>query len=129
MKPVYQTKFGPKEGNCLAACVASIFHMTIEAVPDFPVDSTWWEAFEAWCRTKGFIPLRVEMADHTTIDHTGISIVSGASPRGEGYHAVVAVGGKMVHDPHPDGTGIAGDPIDYIFFTCDPGNTTTEHSQ
>lgn len=121
MKPVYQTKFGPKEGNCFAACVASIFHMTIEAVPNFPMDSTWWDAFETWCLTQGYTPLRVEMADHTGIDYKGIAIASGASPRGEGLHMVVWMGDHMAHDPHPDGTGLACPPFDFIFFTRDPG--------
>jgi len=38
----------------------------------------------------------------------------GKSPRGGTNHAIVAnVNGanwRLVHDPHPDGTGIEGDP-------------------
>jgi len=38
----------------------------------------------------------------------GYSIASGPSPRIAGaYHSCVALDGKVVHDPHPDATGLS----------------------
>lgn len=34
MKPAMQTKFGEYEGDCFAACIASLFELPIEDVPD-----------------------------------------------------------------------------------------------
>ena len=44
-------------------------------------------------------------------------LMRGLSPRlKNGYHMVVGQNGKMVHDPHPDKTGIIGDAAHFIYF-------------
>ena len=37
-------------------------------------------------------------------------IASGPSPRAAVDHAVIWLNGQVVHDPHPDKTGLAGPP-------------------
>lgn len=56
----------------------------------------------------------------------GVFVVGGQSPRfPDGKHAVVMEPSsdktwKLVHDPHPDNTGIVGDPEDVtVIFPCD----------
>lgn len=49
-------------------------------------------------------------------------IVSGQSPRGPHQHSCVARGGKIIHDPHPDATGLLpeseSNPYEHTFFVC-----------
>jgi hypothetical protein len=57
MKPIYQTRFGGSEapgeeqGNCFAACLASVFECALEDVPDFAgtiVDGRWFGIITEW---------------------------------------------------------------------------------
>ena len=45
MKPIHQTKFG-KEGNCFAACIASVLDCEIDSVP-FWADSEEWKKYQS----------------------------------------------------------------------------------
>ncbi len=110
MKPVDQTLFGDKEGNCYAACLASILELPIEDVPNFCAESkNWLERAEEWLRVRhsltmlGFRP-RGEGALYCipTMWH----LISGKAERGLD-HAVVAFQGKVQHDPHPSRVGLA----------------------
>lgn len=56
MKPVFQDKFGEKDGNCLQACVASIMEVPLESVPHFCLlaegegeSRDWFQIFSDWC--------------------------------------------------------------------------------
>lgn len=102
-------------GNCMSACLASILELPIAAVPNFfdlapDEPGPWWKAVRDWLRPHGFgiITLAFEDAklwDELSLD--GFHIVSGPSPRLEGaHHSTVWHSGRMVHDPHPDQTGI-----------------------
>lgn len=113
MKPVMQTITGTS-GNCMGACLASILELPIEAVPNFfeagPDDTDWWNALRSWLRRYGLGIITLTFENPAQWMHlrlAGYHIVSGPSPRLEGmHHATVWHQGRMVHDPHPDGTGI-----------------------
>lgn len=60
MIPVVQTIVaagdvdGQVPGDCLRACVASIFELTTDQVPHFVADPRgWWPAIQAWLRPMG----------------------------------------------------------------------------
>jgi hypothetical protein len=54
MKPVYQSKFGTGQGNCLQAAVASILECGIEDVPDFNMSGIgWFEEMTEWAMKEG----------------------------------------------------------------------------
>ena len=53
MKPVMQTKFGPVEGNCFCACLASMLELPIEDIP-FYHDVNWFKNYNDFLMTKGF---------------------------------------------------------------------------
>jgi hypothetical protein len=114
--PVFQTKFGvnrwPFEpGDCLSACIASILEIPIQEVPGFvdmrdDRDGLWAERLDAWLGPMGLraicLPAHAVAAlppDHHCIFH-------GLSVKGH-EHAVVAMDGEIVHDPHPSRTGLA----------------------
>jgi len=113
MKPVMQTLFYDKDGtgNCFEACLASIFEIDLKDVPNFHGD-TWFKDFWEWLKIKGYTSYG-SLYDEGIGDYKGgvdgFFIVAGESPRGthiRGGHAVVYKNGKLVHDPHPDGTGV-----------------------
>ena len=119
MKPVTQTIFTAPGGDCMAACVASILDLPLDAVPNPQgEDSAWfleWVAFLA--------PYNLSIL--TFLDGgdwipRGYSILCGKSPRGDWNHAVVCFDGEMVHDPHPSGAGVESRVDWTVFITIDP---------
>lgn len=109
MKPIMQTKFGDVEGNCFAACIASLFEMALDDVPDFsciqdkdgkPVH--WLTAVDKWLWDRGMV-MRVALPDF--YPENCYYLAWGKSPRGF-EHSVICYNGELKHDPHPDGTGL-----------------------
>ena len=121
MKPVFQTRFG-KQGNCLAACVASILEVDLEVVDfscfDHPPDK-WFDLFNEKLAKIGYGLLELLPRRVGFLPMTGHWIATGPSPRQDGLHSVVHYSdlaknltrrltvSRMVHDPHPSGKGIA----------------------
>ena len=103
MKKVYQTKFGYPDGNCLAACLASIFELDIDDIPDFGVRSDWYKKFTQWCIEKlDLWPIDID-ANNCAFEPKGFYIINGESKNGDFWHSVVGKNGEIMHDPHPDG--------------------------
>lgn len=118
MIPVYQTNFSVPGGNCLQACLASLFELPLEEVPDFANlgSDDWWTQCQDWCYKKfGVYPIHTHLAGSrdATMLH-GYYLIT----LDEGIHAVVARGGEVVHDPFPlsreDNRGLI--PCGYILF-------------
>ena len=119
MKPVFQTRFG-KQGNCLAACVASILEVELEVVDfscfDHPPDK-WFDLFNEKLVKIGYGLLELAPRWVGFLPVTGHWIATGPSLRQDGNHSVVCLSDglfpltrkipfNVVHDPHPDGQGI-----------------------
>jgi len=121
MIPVEQTILGGdslcagERGDCLRACVASVFELPIGEVPHFVAQEDWWGALNGWVEARGF---RLGSAFHTFEDDDPTSlyahpsegiywIATVKSPRlvredGEpGLHCIVMCGGRVAWDPHP----------------------------
>lgn len=120
MKPVMQTVLGPG-GNCFSACLASLFELSIDEVPNFFEvagydDADWWGAVRAWLGIRGYGVMFLELKDPAHLKlFSGWIIVSGKSARGLD-HATIWRDGVMVHDPHPSQCGIiAPDGVDMIY--------------
>lgn len=115
-------------GNFIQAAIASVLELPLDAVPHFLLFGDWWGvalvrflqsrglALSTWTDREEWVtywnelnvtswPLVFAPADQ-------IVIASGPSPRGDWLHVAVYRGGKLLHDPHPDGRGIAGDPVE-----------------
>lgn len=116
---VDQTTFGDA-GNCLAASVASVCHLSLAQVPDLRGEQ-WWPTLSAWLRQSGWTPVYVEAL---SLDFTGYCIGLGDGPRGR-RHAVVWAGGPnggIAHDPHPSRAGLISWPHGYVLFApLNPG--------
>lgn len=85
------------DGNCLEACLATIFALPLEDVPRFR-DESWWEQILAFLRERGL------SCRSTMQPPQGLSVAVGESPRRSVKHAVVAINGFLAFDPHPDRT-------------------------
>lgn len=133
MRKIYQTKFGSPNGNCWAACLASCLELDLSDVPDFPAghdDTSWWTDTQEWLFANHRLRLlEVEVgASAPLLEVFGpvYWVASGPSPRGNFNHAVVYFGGGMVHDPHPDQTGLRGPPkYGSIFIVADPAQSSS----
>jgi hypothetical protein len=139
--PVFQDNFEVGQGNCFAACIASILELPLDAVPNFCMDhldadgSTWLERTCAWLKERGWGVLLFNW-DAPVCPLDCWLICSGKSPRAvdagdDWMHAVVCRSeviervdngetwthrwqATMVHDPHPSGAFLAGDPVDVL---------------
>ncbi len=125
MKPVMQTICDFEHGDCMRACIASIFELPIDAVPNFQEDvpDHFDEKLIKWCDKFGLFPLDVickNIDDYTFMLKDCYVVACGESPRSIDHekhnHAVVWLNGKMVHDPHPDQAGIVGLPKSVTIF-------------
>ena len=116
MKPVKQTIYNQSVngvGNCLQACIASIFELPLSEVPNFIEyergNSENLQAMIEWLKPMGFKPLTLWFADWNDLNNwkpPGYHMIYGYSERGI-KHAVVGYQGEMVFDPHPDNTGLS----------------------
>lgn len=117
----FQTKFGgvdePPElrGNCYSTCIANILDLEVEAVPEFfgLGGKKWYEESQEWLmeRGLGFVMFPTDPTEAPAFKDL-VCIAAGKSPRGHN-HAVIWHKGKVLHDPHPDGTGFVGEPTEW----------------
>ena len=112
MLRVTQTDTGPKTGNCLSACAASINGRDDIDLPAWDGEG-WWPAFESWLATLGWA-VTYWVAEGNPVP-AGLAIGAGASPRFPGVlHAVVTLDGALEWDPHPSRAGIVGKFEDWM---------------
>lgn len=108
MKTTYQTKFGSVEGNCLAACIASLLEIGIDDVPDLspqPNDPIHWiRKFRDFMKQYGVIA-EIYSPDFFRPPRGVYYLIWGTSPRGL-PHSVIGRNGQIAHDPHPEGGGV-----------------------
>src|SRR3990167_3048324 len=131
VKPVMQTKFGgsdapeSEQGNCIAACLASIFECSLEDVPDFTgsiVAGGWFFHLQKWLAECN---LSLLMLPAKPIDvpagYAMAAVKSLTLPNPDDGHMVVVNNGMLAHDPNPKNTGKSPDDyevMEYWAFTC-----------
>jgi hypothetical protein len=139
VKPVHQTTFaarsGEGAGNCLAAAIATLLELPLEDVPNFSAiegtkldlpsehkaeedgsDMAWFKAVEDFLAARDLAVVVWEWKHSPYVQPGTPALLHGKSPRGDFLHTVVAIADSerwvYVHDPHPDGTFIVGDPVE-----------------
>jgi hypothetical protein len=126
-KKVDQTQFssedGTVNGNCFSACLAMLFDIPIDGIPNFAEMGTdWFNPFLRFINNHGYdyygmiymLPFREHPAKtwedvyKRSPGVDGFYIVGGPSPRTyvKNGHAVLYKDGKMWHDPHPSRDGL-----------------------
>jgi hypothetical protein len=110
-------------GNCWASCIASILEVQLTDLPDeascFKPGMRHYESWQpyykmvtSYLRSNGIILVEVACEHLRYNDYFNdlFVILTGQSPRNKNIlHAVVGQGFKIVHDPHPDRSGLVGD--------------------
>ena len=91
--------------------------MDIEKVPCFEGDD-WYLQVMNWLEDNKIELVRWDYE----VQFKGYYLVVGQSPRGDFKHIVVYENGKMVHDPHPDGTGLASIESTWLLVPFSPKN-------
>ncbi len=122
---VDQTEVGAT-GNCFSACLASLFAMKIDDVPNFfhiaydESAEAWWKAVRGWLKDKGYGVMSLSPVNTDILSqYDGIFIVSGKSCRGI-EHAVLYQHGKIIHDPHPSKCGVESIECVDLLYPLDP---------
>ncbi|MCR9143019.1 MAG: hypothetical protein NXI24_12265 [bacterium] len=146
MRRIHQTDFSAARGNALQACFASIFDLGLADVPNFleaaeQAGVNYLEIVDDWLAERGLVFLKIGLpkaAEQGRVAGSlefpagpAVCVLAGPSPRGDFKHAVVgrvqpgsdkddptAIGTDftILHDPHPDDTGLAGPPVWVGFF-------------
>lgn len=106
-------------GDCFRCCIASLLDMKAEDVPHFMEEGDasadyWYERLSKFLQPLGlaYLEFTVPSLDGWRVDwlvangFSAYHVLSGTSPRGP--HSVVALNGKMVHDPSPLKAGLVG---------------------
>jgi hypothetical protein len=120
MKPVYQTKFAKPDGNCHAACLASIFEIPLESIPSWGCSSFWYDHFKKWMiENFDLQPIDIEIESFESImwKPHGYHIINGPSVNGDFWHSVVGLNGEIVHDPFPEMPALK-EPKTYTIFVA-----------
>lgn len=124
MKPIHQTIFGDRTGNCFATCLASLLEVPLESLTIDPSEEHWLETTQEALKPHGlfYLEVRLDVAVQYPMYamKERLCVLTGKSPRGEFWHSVVGKIGhndadntvvyELVHDPHPTGHGIEGNP-------------------
>ena len=123
-----QTILAPPHGNALQAAVATVLDAgSLDDVPNFVAapDGDYWGAMQEHARSVGLGLVKVPLQPDGRLAFPGpagaLCVARGASPRGDHGHVVVACVARdgltldLVHDPHPDGGGLAG-PASWTCF-------------
>lgn len=119
MKPVDQQHFYQEEprkyGDCYRACVASILELPLTEVPHF-LEQADGKVYKFYTLVEDFLALRGYEPIYHQRPHEGkFYIASGVSPRNPQIHHAVVYQNGIVHDPHPDRTGLMGSNSEWTF--------------
>lgn len=111
MTPVKQSKLYAADaihnGNCFAACLASMLDLPLWMVPPFDDmfgRTDWWARVGEWLARIHHVRL-VRTEGHAPEAMPPYYIASGLSARGV-RHSVIYAAGELAHDPHPSGAGV-----------------------
>lgn len=120
MIPVDQTIFGMPLGDCHRACIASILELEITDVPNFnEAGEDWFMAMTDWLEGRGLGVIDAPADETTACALNGYWIASGPAARGVS-HSCVYEGHELVHDPHPDRTGLLEIEHIEVIYQLDP---------
>lgn len=105
-------------GDCQRAVIASLMDLPISEVPHFYEISKgdsddFFTAIQDFLNPRGYAYLTVSRGGGILFGEVGAVYheILGQSPRDPRVlHCVVGMNGHIVHDPHPDNAGLAGDP-------------------
>lgn len=131
---------GDKRGDCMIACISTVFGEPYSAVYDSfhemmnrlaeSRSGAWLIALEAFAIGRGF-RLKWDTVPQN-VPYNAMTIAGGPSPRGcKSGHAVVMLGTgpAIIHDPHPSRAGLAGDVEEWLWFEKIQGSDNVQEAR
>lgn len=130
MKPVNQLLIHDPDngvlGDCFRASIASLVEMPAYDVPHFvsfnEYEDQWQEQLYNFLDHLGFGYIEIHSYPDDYWERLfrlmgdTYHIISGPSPRfPDCTHCVVGLNGKIIHDPHPDKSGLAEPKKDWVY--------------
>jgi hypothetical protein len=106
MKEVYQTRDNTVDGNCLAACLASIFEDDIDSYPEIPNEPTWAEIMNKHLIEKHGVYLFPVTTSDPELYLKGYHLVVGDNVSHGCTHCMVGFNGQVVFNPSLSGNEI-----------------------
>ena len=119
MKGIFQ----PTKDSCCSACIASIFEIPIEDVPELPDNDTWIEVLNEWLDQFGLYTFAVTFAIKEQREVLKGYTLGGIKSKNftDKDHCVVCYDGKIVWDPlHGEQDGTEYPDTWEVFITKDP---------
>ncbi len=108
-----------QNGNCFATCIAILLgYDDYKDVPQWDKQKNWptyYEEYMTYLAERDFTLLRME--GHPKLD--SYYIANGPTSRPGIRHSCIYRNGELVHDPHPDGEGLAS--VDFIECIAEVG--------
>lgn len=115
MKPINQTIVEINYGNCFAACVASLFELTLDEVPNFiEKGKDWFPPFWEFIKERGYeyegvgwprsedMPFGHILSESINIDGFVIATVPSKTFQAISHSVLIDLDGNVVHDPNPN---------------------------
>lgn len=116
MIPVDQTILYGPEVDCLEACVAAVLELDLSEVPSFVSSGDWFADLAEFLARFDLQPLSLNIAQIRDWKPAGYRLIWGWTER-ETFHSVVGWAGEMVHDPHPDKSGLLEAEVWLLFVS------------
>ncbi len=131
MKPIFQTRFGgadsaeEDQGDCMAACLASIFEVGLDEVPDFTGSITsggWFFHLQTWLKKRNLSLLMLPKdAKDIPMGYAMAAVLSHTLENPKDGHMIVVRDGRLAHDPNPNNSDKKEEDYTitgYWAFTC-----------
>jgi hypothetical protein len=102
-------------GDCMRACIATLLQEDPTTLPHFvndPNEPNWLNGLNKFLATRGLFYVQVPNVRMFWPCAAGdvYHLLIGTTKR-ETKHAVVAMNGKMIHDPHPSREGLISNDV------------------
>ena len=110
MIPVMQSNLSSTEGDCFAACVASILEVSLSDIPNFMLQKgdKWWDHYNKWLlENYNCVAFNFELDSNNREEWISLCIESNLYCMGtikcsnRLIHSVVLKSGNIVHNPWP----------------------------
>jgi len=110
MTPVFQTEVSSERGDCLRACVASLFDLEISQVPHFLLFGARWhnifvhflQGMGCEFHGSGWAHSHKYPKDHPHFDGFVLASVKSKTLENVTHAVVMDLDGVVVHDPNPN---------------------------